>query len=330
MRLGWIGLTGLALIGGATVAVLLAYNQEIGRARALAAGAGTVVSTAVGLVEYAETGAGIPLLSIHGAGGGYDQGLTIAADLVGDGFRVIAPSRFGYLRTPIPADQSAAAGAEAHFALLRRLAIDRAIVVGTSAGARSALELALRHPDAVAALVLLVPATYAPTSPVRIEESGGSQLAFWLVNAGADFAWWAMAQIAPTMLIRFLGVPAEALAAVQPAERERAMTVMRSVLPLSQRFAGINIDSTPDLRPLPLEGLRVPTLIVSARDDLFNTLPAAEFAASAIPGAKLVVYESGGHLLIGREREVRATVGEFLAEAWRRPVAAEARAGAIP
>jgi pimeloyl-ACP methyl ester carboxylesterase len=39
----------------------------------------------------------------------------------------------------------------------------------------------------------------------------------------------------------------------------------------------------------------VPTLVISARDDLFNTLPAAEFAASAIPNAKLIVYETGGH-----------------------------------
>jgi hypothetical protein len=34
------------------------------------------------------------------AGGGYDQGLANVADLVGDDFRVIAPSRFGYLGTP--------------------------------------------------------------------------------------------------------------------------------------------------------------------------------------------------------------------------------------
>jgi 2-hydroxy-6-oxonona-2,4-dienedioate hydrolase len=61
------------------------------------------------------------------------------------------------------------------------------------------------------------------------------------------------------------------------------MNVVRSIEPLSMRVAGINIDSIPDLLPLPLENIRMPTLIVSARDHLFNTLPAAEFAASKIP-----------------------------------------------
>ena len=36
---------------------------------------------------------------------------------------------------------------------------------------------------------------------------------------------------------------------------------------------GINIDSNPDLPRLPLEEIRAPTLVISARDDLFNTLP---------------------------------------------------------
>jgi pimeloyl-ACP methyl ester carboxylesterase len=44
----------------------------------------------------------------------------------------------------------------------------------------------------------------------------------------------------------------------------------------------------------PLEGIAVPTLVISARDDLCNTLPAAEFAASTIPNAKLVVYDTAG------------------------------------
>jgi len=41
-------------------------------------------------------GEGPPVLIVHGAGGGYDQGLWVARDSVGEGFRIIAPSRFGY------------------------------------------------------------------------------------------------------------------------------------------------------------------------------------------------------------------------------------------
>ena len=97
----------------------------------------------------------MPLLSIHGAGGGYDQGLANAVELVGEGFRVIAPSRFGYLGTPIPANASPSAQADAHATVLAELKVDKAVVVGISAGARSAIELALRHPDRVAVLILV-------------------------------------------------------------------------------------------------------------------------------------------------------------------------------
>jgi pimeloyl-ACP methyl ester carboxylesterase len=300
-------------IGAGGALALSCYNSEINRARAAVRNGSQIASTSAGLIEYAETGVGVPLLSIHGAGGGYDQGLAIAAELVGDGFRVIAPSRFGYLRTPIPSDVSHAAQADAHAALLAQLKVGKAIVVGTSAGARSAIELVLRHPDQVAALILIVPATYAPTSPVAIEASRGSRFAFWLVNVGADFAWWATGKIAPSVLIRFIGVAPEVVAIASAAEHERVMRMVRLIQPLSARFPGINIDSQPDYRRSALEMIKIPTLVISARDDLFNTLPAAEFAAATIPSAELVVYNRGGHLLVGREGEVRSKIASFLA-----------------
>jgi pimeloyl-ACP methyl ester carboxylesterase len=64
-----------------------------------------------------------------------------------------------------------------------------------------------------------------------------------------------------------------------------------------------------------LESLAVPALIVAAKDDLFKTLPAAEFMAGQIPGARLVVFDTGGHLLIGRPEEVQTAVRDFLAGA---------------
>ena len=306
----------LALVGAvaATGLILRSYNAELGRARDEVSRDGRIVHTSAGAIEYAERGSGIPLLSIHGAGGGYDQGLANVAGLVGDGFRVIAPSRFGYLGTPIPADTIPAVQADAHAALLSELKVGKAIVVGVSAGARSAMELAIRHPQRVAAVMLISPGTHAPTSPVAVEGSRTSALVLWLVNTGADFAWWAIEKTAPSILIRFIGVEPELFAAAPQDEQERVMQIIRKIQPLSRRFPGINIDSNPDLRRPRFEDINVPTLVVSTRDDLFNTLPAAEFAASTIPNAKLVVYDTGGHVLVGRQQEMRKVVGDFLAE----------------
>ena len=57
----------------------------------------------------------------------------------------------------------------------------------------------------------------------------------------------------------------------------------------------------------------MPTLIISARDDLFNTLPAAEYAARRIPHARLIVYDSGGHLMVGRQQQTHRAIRDFLA-----------------
>jgi 2-hydroxy-6-oxonona-2,4-dienedioate hydrolase len=305
----------LVLLFAVSGLTFLSYKIDITRARAAAESGGRVISTAMGPIEYADKGSGMVVLSIHGAGGGYDQGLANVADLVGDRFRVIAPSRFGYLGTPVPKDISTSAQADALAALLKELKIDKAIVVGTSAGARSAIELTLRHPEKVSALFLIVPGTYAPDSPVKIEGSRGSQFAFRLVNAGADFAWWAMEKITPSVLIRFLGVPPEVYATASAAEQSRVMKIVQNVEPLSRRVLGINVDSVADLTRYPLEKIKAPTLVVSARDDLFNTLPAAQFAASNIPNAKLVVFETGGHLLVGREKELQSIVEKFQTDA---------------
>ena len=92
------------------------------------------------------------------------------------------------------------------------------------------------------------------------------------------------------------------------------MDIVRSIQPVSRRFAGINVDSVPYVCAPSYERITMPTLIISARDDLFNTVPAAEFAANRIPGSKLIIYETGGHLLLGRRQEVIAAVKSFLAE----------------
>jgi pimeloyl-ACP methyl ester carboxylesterase len=288
------------------------YRSDMARARRAARAGSRIVDTAAGPIEYIERGSGAAMLSIHGAGGGFDQGLANVAHFASEGFRVIAPSRFGYLRTPTPADASAAAQADAHAALLSSLDIGRAVVVGVSAGARSAVEFAIRHPARTAALILIVPGTYAPDAPVSAPADRGSRLVLALVNIGADFFWWAAEKLAPSRLVRFVGVPPELLAAATADERRRVMDIVASIQPLSLRMRGIAVDSVAPPQP-GFDKISAPTLIISARDDLYNTAPAAAFAASRIRGAQLVILETGGHLLVGRQTEVGQAVRRFLA-----------------
>lgn len=269
--------------------------------------------TAAGPIEYARDGRGVPALVIHGAGGGYDQGLMLGRESFGSDTEIIAPSRFGYLRTPVPGDASPAAQADAHAALLDALGIERAIVFGASAGAPSAIELALRHAARVSALILLVPRTYSPGVHVGPVQSGPNAAVTKLIMAGADFAFWSAIKLARPALVRFLGVPSEVEARAPAADRAHVTAIMRSILPLSSRLSGLEVDSAADIQPWPLERIAAPTLIVSAEDDLMLTAPGARFTAEQIPGAELKLFESGGHLLVSRDAEVRATVADFLA-----------------
>jgi len=292
-----------------------AYASEIEAIKRDVRAGGKMAGTRVGPIECAESGDGQPVLIIHGAGGGYDQGLLVGRAFLGDGFRLIAPSRFGYLATPMPRDPSPAAQADAHAALLDHLAVRRAIVVGVSAGAPSAVELALRHADRVAALILVVPMAYAPGREPALESSLTSRFVLQIVLHGADFAFWALCRWFRSGAVRFLGVPPDVERQASVEDRNQVTTIMRSILPLSWRLRGIQNDAAVRLQEWPLERITAATLIITAADDLFDTLPAARFTADAIHGAKLVVFETGGHFLLGHQAELRTAVTSFLTQA---------------
>ncbi|HEY3518466.1 MAG TPA: alpha/beta hydrolase, partial [Gammaproteobacteria bacterium] len=283
------------------------------------AGASELVKTPCGPIEYAAVGAGPPILLVHGAGGGFDQGLAIGASLAARGHRVVAMSRFGYLRTPLPADASAAAQADAHACLLDALRLERAAVVGVSAGAPSALQFAVRHPRRLSALVLMVPAAFVPrpggAEPVRTPP-GTLQLFHTALRS--DFVFWAVRHVAPNLMIRgLLGTPPELVARAPLAERERLAAMLDQLLPVTDRRVGLLNDAsvTTQIERYPLERITAPTLTISAADDLYGTYDAARYSAEQIPGARFVGYPDGGHMLVGRNAAATSTIAEFLAAA---------------
>ena len=161
LSLTWLVLPAVVL-GVVALLIVSRFRADMERAHAHTADGGELLKTRCGPIEFQQAGTGVPLLVVHGSGGGHDQGMAFAGPLAQHGMRVIAMSRFGYLRTPMPVDASAAAQADAHVCLLDALGIRRAAVMGGSAGAPSALQMALRHPNRVSALILLVPLTYKP------------------------------------------------------------------------------------------------------------------------------------------------------------------------
>lgn len=303
---------GTAAIAAVLIAIALgSYHGEIREIRQRVRRGGRVAETACGPIEYGVEGAGLPVLLVHGAAGGYDQGLFLARSFAPTGVQVIAPSRFGYLGTPLPADASPTAQANAHVALLDNLGIESAVVVGVSAGAPSAVEMALNHSQRVRGLVLAVPRGYAPGMPA-LPLKRWSLLVLRLILS-SDLAYWASLRLTGDRLVRRMGVPPDMLTGSSAGERTRVVAMMRSVLPVGPRRPGLRNDLVTKLLPLPIESIDVPTLIIASRDDLFDTLPAAQFMADRMRHARLVVFDRGGHLLVGRRQEVTEAITGFLA-----------------
>ena len=304
------------------VAVQRQFRRDLASATARAAQGSAVLDTRCGPIEVQQAGEGTPLLMIHGSGGGHDQGMDFARGLVPHGVRVIAMSRFGYLRTPRPADASPQAQADAHVCLLDVLGIDKAAVMGVSAGAASALQTALRHPGRVAALVLVVPIAWKPGTVVDSAPPVSDEEDAWLLRLlGSDFLYWTALQVARDRVLRHvLATPPELVHAADAHEQRRVNAMAEHVLPVSLRALGLRDDTRlgKALRPAALETIRVPTLAISARDDGYGTYAGAEYTASRIPGARFIGYDSGGHLLVGRDAAVRAAIVEWLRSAGSR------------
>ncbi|MGZ5091103.1 MAG: alpha/beta fold hydrolase, partial [Burkholderiales bacterium] len=287
------------------------------------AGRSEIVSTPCGAIEYAVAGRGPPVLVVHGAGGGYDQGLDFGEPLSSHGFRVIAMSRFGYLRTALPHDASAAAQADAHACLLDALNIQHAAVIGASAGAPSAMQFALRHPNRIDALVLLVPATYVPRpggAPPMLTPSGTPLLFDTALRS--DFLFWSTTKLARDTLIRaILATPPHVVYEASVEEQARVQQTLTHILPVSQRRAGLVNDAAvvASLPRYELERIATPTLVISVPDDLFGTFAGARYTAEHIPGARFSGYAAGGHLSVGHQEEVISELAIFLHNAGAPP-----------
>lgn len=296
--------------------VYVQYRSDLSTARRELLAGSQIASTACGPIEYAVAGSGPAVLVIHGAGGGYSQASEFSQSLAAAGFKAIAMSRFGYLRTPLPAHASPAAQADAHACLLDALGIRTAAAFGVSAGAPSALQYCLRHQARCIALVLLVPAISVPGRDVgeTTPPSPFWQFVFDYVLR-SDFVIWGVTRLWPEMLVEtVLATPLDQFRNADPAERQRGLRLIRDIFPVGLKADGLRNDALVTT-PSPahhLERITAPTLAISAKDDLYGTYVGAKYAAEQIPGARLVSYPTGGHSWLGHDAEVREALVTFL------------------
>jgi pimeloyl-ACP methyl ester carboxylesterase len=286
------------------------YQRDLDAARArIAAVERRLIATPWGAVEYAEQGHGDPALVVHGIFQSCVGGLLCAGDLLFN-HRLIAPSRFGYLGSGLPPNATPAAQADAFAALLDALGIAQIDVIAVSAGATSALQLALRHPERVKHLAVLV--GNLPGSPTAVVQP------FLVKLSNRQLPMWAFKTFAPAAMARLVSaVPKEFVMSDQDARFVAGF--IDSLFPVMRD--GYDFDacvSNADVNDYELETIRVPTLIVHTKDDRLASHAASRRAAERIPGARFVSLESGGHLMLGQTRIIRDRLADFFADSGNR------------
>ena len=248
-----------------------------------------------------------PSSSIHGSGGGFDQGELLARATLDERFHWIAPSRFGYLRSTFHDGATFDDQAHAYAWLLDHLGVEKVAVVALSHGGPSALLFAALHPERVSSLTLVscgVAASQAPDQ-AKADRRGNALVTIFR----RDWRYWAVARLFRRRLTRLIGADDAVVAGLAPDRRELVDRFIDCMNPVSPRAAGAAFDNQAAMPNERIAAIQAPTLVFHAKDDTLQLYRHAEFAEATIPGARLVAFERGGHVVMAVEQ---ATIRELL------------------
>lgn len=249
-------------------------------------------------MNYEIAGTGDCLTLIHGAGDNlcmwYNQ-----VSVFSQRFRVLTYDVRGFGATELPAGEpSIDVLAKDLYELLRALDIESSYVLGYSMGGRIGLELALRHPSVVKALVLASSAVGAvPPSPAAQERR---RVLMDLLEAGQ------LEAVAEQMTV----------ASFSPMLKERRHEVF-------QRYKEIKLSNHPQAfarvwravqaaPPPDLTRIACPVLIIAGAQDAFLSLEAARATHRAIAGSRLEILHTGHASAIEAPEAFNRIVLDFL------------------
>ncbi len=246
---------------------------------------------------YEEHGEGDPILVIHGTSSSAKVWRPEAIEELAELGRVITYDRRGCTRSerPDPYETSVVQHAADAAALLQALDAVPAVVIGRSYGGETAIELALRHPDHVRALVLLEAAALNLDAEAMAWADG-------VRRAVEEAAARDISSVAETFLRRVLGDAAwESF-----PEPVRQMFIDNSPAILAE-FRGRWLEATEE----DLARISVPTLLVAGEGSPPAFRRVTERMAAAIPGSG-TIFVGGGHFIDPGEPDVVAFVREVL------------------
>jgi pimeloyl-ACP methyl ester carboxylesterase len=276
------------------------YKEENRSARNRLQAESQLYQTSAGVIEAALIGQGNTILISHGSGGGYDMGLWLA-HLIGGQFQYVTPSRFGYLRSPLPRKPTPEFQADTYAALLDTVNVNSAAIIGLSAGGASALQFALRHSGRCHGLIMLS----AVSRPVPPLPSILQTIYPFMLRS--DFIPWLFYAIAPHAVFQANGVSRTLLDQIKPElEKMRLLDALyRTTFPSTLRCDGMinDMQQLTNFPIYPIEKISIPTLVIHAVNDPIIPFESGEFSAQTIPNARFLRLEDGGHFACVTHKE---------------------------
>jgi pimeloyl-ACP methyl ester carboxylesterase len=265
-----------------------------------------IIATVCGPIEYAMKGDGATVLICHGGGGGYDQGLLLSWPE--DGFQFLAPSRPGYLRTPLETGETFEAQADAYAAMLDALDIHHVAVLAASGGGPSALQFALRHPDRCWGIIMLSAISQSiPAFPFIMQQITDRVIPHF------DFIPWLIFNT--PVLDVLIDRNTRAQIGDDVHKRTHLRELMRTLFPASLRVEGMlnDVKQIAKMPTYPLERITAPALVIHGDRDSIVPFAQGQWSADTIPSARFLPIENGEHFSFITHKEiVGPTVIAFL------------------
>jgi pimeloyl-ACP methyl ester carboxylesterase len=263
-------------------------------------------TTAKGVVEYDLTdGDGPVVLVAHAGLGGADQGRLIADWLAQAGYRILSPSRPGYLNTPLESGRTFTEQADLLAALLDSLGIKKISVLSLSAGGPIAYTFAAKYPKRVSALIAIASVSGDYTMPETVGPIGE---AIFMSTPGQK----AMRLFMNKFPRAFLASALSGIGYTPKGQRKQYVEhvlkspgklafmkgIMDTMYPYSVRTTGNKNDMEQfrSMGPLPFGAISCPALIIHGTLDADVKFYDGVRAAERITGAEHYWIESGDHL----------------------------------
>jgi pimeloyl-ACP methyl ester carboxylesterase len=266
-----------------------------------------IINTLLGPVELSiSKGTGPVILHIHGSPGGYDQVFGLDKK-----YKVLSPSRPGYLRTPITSGKTPEEQADLYKALLEELEIDSVIVWGTSGGGPSAIEFAIKYPESTRGLIAFEALTGPWLEAKEIDQ-------YFLGTS--DFSLWFSLKLSEVFgkrnLVSFVvpDVLNQNLILDDEVSFKEFKKLIWTIWPISMRQEGFSNDAEMffDLS-LDLEKISSPTIAIHGTKDINVDISHSIKLTEAVKNSKLHRIIGADHYMsFSHREEINKFVSKFI------------------